>query len=170
MKTLSSAFLCIILLSFFGCQDESDPPRMSVDRYVELLKAGKYDYWELPPFTSKDIPALLAYRNDAQLITDFPMNRISSSWTPECALGMYVLWTVESVRARAIGSDYLIGTFPSQNPVVEKRESLEGIEQNDDVQRKVADSYFDWWELNKGRDFKEFSQLDPLSGTEYRWH
>lgn len=143
---------------------------MNVDSYVELLKKGKYDNMELPDFSSKDIPALLAYRNETQLITDFPTNWISSSWTPECSLGMYVLWTIESIRARAIESEFLIGTFPSQNPVVEKKENLGGIQQNDEVRATVAESYFDWWESNKSKDFDKFKAIDPLSNTEYRWH
>lgn len=170
MKTLTSAALCIILLGFFGCQDESDPPKMSVERYVDLLKAGKYNYAELPEFTSKDISKLITYRNENQMITDFPTNGISSSWTPECSLGMYILWTVESIRARSIESKFLIGTFPSQNPVVEKRENFEGIEQDNVVRATIADSYFQWWETNKHKDFDQFDQLDPLADTAYRWH
>ncbi len=171
MKILGHLIVFILLISCLGCaNNESDPPKMSVDHYVDLLKAGKYDHWELPLFTSKDIPDLLAYRDEAQLITDFPINGISSFWLPECALGMYVLWTIESIRARAINSEYLIGTFPSQNPVVEKKDDLKGIEQDNEVRATIADSYFDWWETNKNKDFNEFKQIDPLTNTEFRWH
>jgi len=170
MKTLIYSILCIILLSFFGCQDKSDPPTMSVERYIDLLKAGKYDYSELPLFTSKDIPSLLVYRNENPMISNFPTNRISSAWTPDIALGMYVLWTIESIRARAIGSEYLIGTFPSQNPVVEKRVDLEVIEQSNEVRSTVATTYFEWWETNKDKEFDEFNKIDPLKITEFRWH
>lgn len=161
---------CIILLVFSGCQDESDPSKMSVERYVDLLKAGKYDYWELPSFTSRDIPALLSYRNDVQPITDFPVNPISSSVTNGCTLGMYILWTIESIRAQAMESEFLVGTFPSQNPVVKNRETLEYIEPNPQVQKEVADSYFQWWESNGMRNFSEFHKTDPLEATGYRWH
>ena len=170
MKQLQSAVFFVLLSIFFGCEDKSESPKMSVERYVEQLKAGKYDNMELPDFSSEDIPKLLSYRNETELITGFPINYISSSLTQECALGMYVLWTVESIRARSIGSEFLVGTFPSQNPVVKNREDFEYIEQNQQVLKEVADSYFEWWESNKIQDFSEFHQIDPLGTTAYRWH
>lgn len=170
MKLLQSAVFFVFLLVFAGCEDKSESPKMSVERYVEQLRAGSYDNTELPDFSSKDIPELLSYRNETELITGFPINYISSSLTPECTLGMYILWTVESIRARSIGSEFLVGTFPSQNPVVKNREDLEYIEQNQQVQQEVADSYFDWWESNKSQDFSKFHQIDPLGITAYRWH
>jgi len=170
MKLLQSPIFLALLLVFVSCEDKSESPQMSVERYVELLKAGKYENIELPDFSSKDIPALLSYRDETDIITGFPVNRISSSLTLDVALGMYVLWTVESIRARSVGSEFLIGTFPSQNPVVENREDFGYVEQNQQVRKEVADSYFDWWESNKNNDFAEFNDIDPLGDTGYRWH
>lgn len=171
MKSIKTFIACICLMNFLGCDtNESDLPNMDVNRYVKLLKAGKYDHFELPNFTYKDIPALLAYRNETQLITDFPANPISSFWLPECTLGMYVLWTIESIRARAIDSEYLIGSFASQNPIVEKRDDPNGIAQDNAVRTTIAESYYHWWENNKNKRFDEFKQIDPLSGTGFRWH
>ncbi|REG88723.1 DUF4943 family protein [Algoriphagus antarcticus] len=171
MKTLKTLIACLFLISFLGCDtNEFAPSNMNVDRYVKLLKASKYDYSELPNFTYKDIPALLAYRNESQLIKDFPINMISSYMLSECTLGMYVLWTIESIRARAVASEYLIGTFPSQNPVVENKADFGWIEQSDQVRASIAQSYFDWWENNKNKDFDEFKDIDPLKVTEFRWH
>ncbi|MEB2787108.1 DUF4943 family protein [Algoriphagus persicinus] len=171
MKKLRTVLVCICLMSFLGCDtDELAPSSMDVDRYVELLKKGKYEPFELPNFTYKDIPSLLAYRNETQLISNFPTNWISSAWFPECSLGIYVLWTIESIRARAIDSEYLIGTFPSQNPVVEKKDAPGGIEQGNEVQELIAKSYQDWWNSNKNKDFDQFKGIDPLMNTEYRWH
>ncbi|PZX53084.1 uncharacterized protein DUF4943 [Algoriphagus ratkowskyi] len=170
MKTLKTLITCLFLLTFLGCEDDSDPSTITVERYVELLKKGKYDADQLPEFSSGDIPALLAYRNESQLIKDFPVNTLSSSLTVECTLGMFVLWTIESIRARAINSKYLFHTFPSQNPVVEKKEDLVGIQQSDAVRGIVAQSYFDWWETNKNKDFDEFKEIDPVTTTPFRWH
>lgn len=170
MKRTGIHALLLILLVFAGCKDESESPNMSVERYVELLKAGKYEHWQLPNFSSNDIPKLLNFRNEKQIIEGFPVNTLSSSLTPECTLGVYVLWTIESIRARSIGSKFLMGTFPSQNPVVKDRQSLEFVEQTDLIQQKIADSYFDWWESNKSKDFSEFNQIDPLEKTKFRWH
>ncbi len=62
-----------------------------------------------------------------------------------------------------------MGGFPSQQPMVMKKENFEYIEQNQEIQEEVADSYFDWWESNKNQNFSEFDDYDPLANTEYRW-
>jgi hypothetical protein len=169
MKLFHPLLLIVLLLAFVSC-DNSETPNLSVERYVELLKEGKYESSELPDFSSKDIPKLLAYRNETVSISGFPVNYISSSITPECTLGMFVLWTVESIRARSAKSEFLVGTFPSQNPVVRNRENLEFPDQSSQVQKVVADSYFVWWENNKNNDFAKFSGIDPLADTDFRWH
>ncbi len=170
MKHVKTLITCLFLLTFLGCEEDSDPSTISVERYVELLKQGKYDADQLPEFSSRDIPALLAYRNESQIIKDFPVNTLSSSMTSECTLGMYILWTIESVRARSIDSKYLFYTFPSQNPVIEKKVDFTWVEQSDAVLATIAQSYFDWWENNKNKDFDNFKNIDPLTDTEYKWH
>lgn len=169
-QSLLNLALFLSIFVFFSCKDDSESPQMSVDHYVSLLKAEKYENWELPEFNANDIPKLLAYRNDTQSISNFPRNPISSSITSECTLGMYVLWTVESIRARSFGSEYLTGTFPSQNPVVKEKETLEFVEQTNLVQQEIGNAYFNWWETNKEKDFSEFNQIDPLETTDFRWH
>ncbi|RKE02541.1 DUF4943 family protein [Marinifilum flexuosum] len=175
MKTLRIIITSILLLSLLGCDKSGseDLNNVDVDRYVELLKEGKYDALKLPEFTNNDIPALLAYRNDTQMIKDFPVNIISSYYHEECKLGIYILWTIESIRAIAIDSYYLIDGFPSQNPI------LQVTEENSDIPRMVFDAesheiaakaYFDWWEENKEKDFDEFKDINPLLETEYLWH
>jgi hypothetical protein len=172
MKDLRTFIICTLLLSFLGCdKDESeDLNNVNVDRYVELLKIGEYDSFELPQFTSKDVSALLEYRNETQIITDFPVNLISSLAIPECSLGMYILWTIESIRAVSIDSEYLIGRFPSLNPIVQQREEPFDIVDGNEVQEFISISYYNWWENNKNMNFNEFNEIDPLSNTEYRWH
>lgn len=172
MKILRPLIICIFLMSFLGCdKDKSeDLNNIDVDRYVELLIEGKYFSFELPEFTSKDIPALLSYRNKTQIIKDYPINMISSFALPECSLGMYILWTIESIRAVSIDSEYLIGRFPSQNPIVQNREEPFDIVDGNEIHEIISKSYYDWWENNKHKDFNEFNEIDPLSDTEYRWH
>jgi hypothetical protein len=172
MKILKPLIIGILLVSLLGCKKEESENlgEVSADRYVELLKAGKYDSFDLPEFTSNSIPALLAYRNDSQIITDFPTNMISSYAMPECTLGMYVLWTIESIRAVAIDSEYLIGRFPSQNPIVQKKDEPFDIVDGNEVHEIIAKSYYDWWENNKNMEFNAFNEIDPLSNTAFRWH
>ncbi|PTN28426.1 DUF4943 family protein, partial [Desulfonatronum sp. SC1] len=92
MKTLKILIFCISLISLLGCDIDKTKELKSVDveKYVEQLKSGEYESFDLPAFTYKDIPALLVYRNETKTITDFPHNGISSLWMPECTLGMYV--------------------------------------------------------------------------------
>ncbi len=143
MKMVRTFTICIFLMSFLGCDknETEDLNNVDVKRYVELLKEGKYNSMDLPSFTYNDIPALLKYSNEFQIITDFPVNGISSMIMPECSLGMYVLWTIESIRAMAIDSEYLIGRFPSQNPIVQKREDESNVERGSEIQLIVSKAY-----------------------------
>lgn len=169
MKASPNLLFISLLLIFIGCKEEFESPKMSVDRYVKLLKAGKYNDMAMPAFSSNDIPELLSFRNENQIIINYPINPLSSSLAQECTLGMYVLWTIESIRAKSLDNAYLMGGFPSQQPMVMKKENFEYIEQNQEIQEEVADSYFDWWESNKNQNFTEFDDSDPLANTEYRW-
>jgi hypothetical protein len=128
-----------------------------------------YEAFELPAFKPSDIPALLNYRDETRVISNFPHNGISSLWAPECKLGMYVLWTIESIRAVEIKSEYLIGRFPSQNPILALRASTELKLVNDDKsQTEAAKAYYDWW--HSVHIFKDKMKIDPLKDTDYRWH
>ena len=172
MKPLRIMTACLLMMSFWGCtkQVSEDLTHLEVDRYIELLKIGKFHSIDLPTFTWEDIPALLEYRDDAQVINHFPRNGISSYSMTECSLGMYALWTIESIRAVATDSPYLIGRFPSQNPIVQQRQDPFNLESGVNIQAIVSEAYFDWWEINKQKHFDEFKQFDPLSQTDYRWH
>ena len=120
MKVLKFLIILVSLIGIISCEkdDTEEIHNLSVEKYIELLKLNQYDSLNLPEFTYKDISALLKHRNESQIITNFPHNGISSLYAPNCKLGMYVLWTIESVRAVAINSKYLIMRFPSQNPIL----------------------------------------------------
>jgi len=173
MKTLKCLILLVSFIALLSCgekdKDESNNP--DVEAYIELLKSNQYESLYLPLFTYKDIPALLQYRNENQIITSFPHNPISSLYNPECNLGMYVLWLIESIRAVSIESEYLIMRFPSQNPILAIRNSVELECVSDDLSHTIAaKAYFDWWENNKNRKFDNFKDIDPLIDTDYKWH
>ena len=164
---------CFLLLLFFIACDKSEEEftiDLTVEKYVDLLIKGKYNAMELPHFTKADIPQLLEYRNSRQKISNFPTNWISSYQTNESTLGMYVLWTVESIRAVAVESELLIGRFPSQNPIVET--SLQPFEMVPDEESLdvVATAYLNWWLNNKNTDFEQFKAIDPLLETGLKWH
>lgn len=172
MKTLKFLILMLSLAGIISCNKDKteENKNLDVEKYIELLKANQYDSLELPAFTYSDIPALLKYRNETQVITNFPHNMISSLWGPDCKLGVYVLWTIESIRAVAIKSKYLIGRFPSQNPILQKKEDWSYLEYDSEAYEIAAQAYFDWWEENKQKDFNEFKNIDPLENTDYKWH
>jgi hypothetical protein len=173
MKTFKISVLIIFLFSALGCNkdDEVDIKNIDVEKYIELLKKGEYKFLKLPPFTAEDIPVLLQYRNETQMITNFPRNMISSLMIPECKLGLYVLWTIEAIRTDLIKTEHVLGSFPSQNPVLGLRYSEElQMVTSEESHAVAAKAYFDWWNENKHKDFDEFKNIDPLAETDYRWH
>lgn len=166
---LSILFLFFIPISNCGGDETGKVIDVDVEEYVRLLKRNDYQ-GTLPAFTYKNIPALLEYVQETQIITDFPHNPISSFYEPECKLGIYVLWTIESIRAVAIDRKYVSGGFPSLNPMLGYREMDGSIPIDDDLSHAVAAAaYQDWWELNKHLSFDEFKEIDPLADTDYMW-
>jgi hypothetical protein len=170
VKTLHIATTFFILLAS-SCNDftATEPP--SVENYIQQLKSNQFQADHLPLFTDQDIPALLAYRDDKQLITNFPRTTPSSYYQRECTVGMFVLWTVESIRAVAINSDRLIGRFPSQNPILAIRNSNQLTLVADDRSHSIAaNAYYDWWLNIPSNGFAIMKTVDPLAKTDYRWH
>ncbi len=159
--------LLIALFGLIGCEKQGSNPE--VQTYINQLKSNSYKASELPAFKPSDIPALLEYRNSTIVITNFPHNGISSLWGPDCKLGMYVLWTIESIRAVEINSKYLIGRFPSQNPILALRASQElELVYDTKSQNEAAKAYYDWWYSSYVLIDK--MNIDPLKDTDYRWH
>lgn len=173
LKSLKYPLLLIFLISLISCDKNESVTTNSLDvkTYIELLKSGQYDSIYLPVFTYKDIPDLLEYRNETQIITKFPHNPVSSLYAPECKLGMYVLWTIESIRAGSVNDARRIMRFPSLNPILRLRNSPELNLIYDDISRTVAaKAYYDWWTDNKNKNFEDFNSIDPLENTAYEWH
>jgi len=167
MRLPIKLIMLIALFGLIGCEKQGDNPE--VEKYINQLISNSYEAFELPAFKPSDIPALLNYRNETMVISSFPHNGISSLWAPECKLGMYVLWTIESIRAVEIKSEYLIGRFPSQNPILALRASTElKLVYDDKSQTEAAKAYYDWW--HSVYIFKDKMKIDPLKDTDYRWH
>lgn len=172
MKTIKTLCLLLFLFSMISCtkNDNNESSNPDVETYIQLLKSNRYDSLSLPAFTYKDIPALLQYRNESTIITNFPHNPISSLYRSECTLGMYVLWTIESIRSVSIQSDHLIMRFPSQNPILALRASEEIKWVSDDASHAIAaDAYFNWWNNSKYKSYDDFKNIDPLKTTPYKW-
>lgn len=177
MKIPIVFFLLISLIGLISCNKDKEVKEqvnMDVQQYIQLLKSNQYDSDELPAFTSKDIDALLQYRNDASIVTKFPENSISSYKTlgPNYRLGVLVLWTIESIRKPPIYGMAIPGRFPSQNPFIAlKADPSQWIENHDnEAYHIISQAYFDWWESNKDKDFNKARMIDPLENTSYTWH
>ena len=185
MKTFKLFIVLIPLLTFFACcedtgktetEDEKtevdEKERTEVEKYVDALRNNQYDDRYLPAFTYEHIDELLMYRNEKDIITNFPRNPVSSLWLWEWELGIYILWTIESIRVLTIttDSDILFFRFPSGNPVLRSRES-EKFESIFDVERYqiASDAYYAWWTNNKDKTIEEIMAIDPLENTIYRW-
>jgi len=174
MKVLNYLVILTLLACLTGCNPNDDEKDINADveTYIRLLKSNQYDSPKLPSFTPGDIPGLLQYRNDTQLINQFPRNPISSYHGGECKLGMYVLWTIESIRAESINhNNYMVMGFPSQNPVLALKASDQLVMVFDDTfHAAAAQAYYGWWTGNQNTGFDAFKSIDPLEGTDYRWH
>jgi hypothetical protein len=174
---MKSKFIWLLLvigvfLTITGCKKigSTEPGNLLVERYIELLRANRYDSVSIPAFTYQDIPSLLSYRNESQMISNFPRNPISSYYNSQCKLGIYVLWTIESIRAVSINSKFVILRFPSQNSVLALRNADFGLVEDAASHETAANAYYLWWENNRRRDFSDFANVDPLAGTAYKWH
>ncbi|WPP51454.1 DUF4943 family protein [Catalinimonas niigatensis] len=162
-------FLCLI-----SCSDDDTQANLSeVDRYISDLQSGSYETtMELPAFTPETIPALLQYSDESKLITQFPRNPISSAYSPDCRLGLFALWTIESIRQTYIQADSKMpGRFPSLNPILARR-NTKRLEWIDTAQAQIiaATAYAAWWERSQTISIYELMLIDPLADTEYYWH
>jgi hypothetical protein len=167
MKYVVNCFIIFVSVGLSGCEKQTENP--NVEKYIDQLKSGSYESYDLPAFKPSDIPALLNYIDVATLISHFPHNGISSHRGPDCKLGMFVLWTIESVRAVETDSKYLIGRFPSRNPILALRNVSDYNLVYDERSHKAASkAYYEWW--YSSLPLKEKMKIDPLRNTYYKWH
>jgi hypothetical protein len=159
-------FILILAIFMTGCE-KITLENMTVKKYISLLESGRYDYIELPPFDSKDIPELLKYIEDNQLIKGYPINPTSSFIGPDCKLGVYALWTIESIRVCSIVADAFPFRFPSANPILMFKNSNAGVFDDEIAHQTAVKAYRDWW--NSSIDYQQIKNLNPLDTTAYRW-
>lgn len=162
--------LSVFLLTNCKKEDVAAEASAEVNQYINQLKSNRYSSSFLPAFGPRHIPALLKHRNESQAITTFPVNPFSSFAGHGYKLGIVVLWTIESIRlAGSKGVKHPFDRFPSQNPVLAKRnaDQLEMVF-DDNSFRTASKAYKDWW--NSSSDFSLLKNIDPLKDTDYRWH
>jgi len=136
-----------------------------------LLKSGQYKAMELPAFKYEQISELIQYINADQIIKDAPVNPLSSMYVGEVRLGMYVAWTIESIRTMAIDKQEVLGRFPSLVPVIMMKHTDDFSPVSEaQAHPVVAKAYQDWWELHASKPFEAFKSINPLENTPYRWY
>lgn len=159
-----------LLIFFSACKDQDEIfEEIGAIDYIHLLRTNQYESNRMPKFNPSDIPFFLKFRNDPQLIQNFPRNPISSFMNEEVRLGVIVLWTIESIRTSGLNPNvHPFDRYPSLNPAIFKKSTHMSLlpDEHEDF-KKVADAYYNWWHSDS--DFESIKQVDPLSGTDYQW-
>lgn len=169
MKTITLFAILFIAITNIGCQKVKTDVNSDVENYISLLKSNSYESEYLPDFIPEHIPALMKYRNDTLLISNYPHNPISSFHGSDYKLGVLVLWTIESIRKTEIsGKKHPMNRFPSLNPVLKSRDSNEpGQDINNSSLGIAAMAYYSWW--NTIVPFEQLKRVDPLDQTNLNW-
>lgn len=162
-------YLLLLVSSLGACskKDDDSTKEMTVSTYVNLLISGKYKAIELPAFDASDIDELIQFIDSEVMISNCPINPLSSMYVPNVRLGMYVAWTIESIRTTADGSEELLGRFPSLVPVVSTKD-YRPVEQNE-AHAVVANAYKEWWSKRTILSLEQMKAIDPLANTPYQW-
>ncbi len=161
----------LLLLNIVSCrEDDTQKDKSAVDVYIERLQSGQYDAMELPPFIAETIPDLLKYINNTKRITQFPRNPLSSFSSPDCTVGLYALWTIESIRVTYTQNDQFPGRFPSLSPHLAEQTEDGLVRIHSSVaQQAVANTYEAWWNRSQQVGFYDLMEINPLESTDYRW-
>jgi hypothetical protein len=143
--------------------------RFEIDTLIYLLRSDKYRYG-LPQLYWDDIPKLLSVGCDRTIITNFPINPLSSINRSKCYLGTLSLWFIESIRiAEKNKIVYAFGKYPSQTPTIQFTNEKERVSDDNEKLNKAFHAYSLWWDQVKNKGEKEGSQIDPLENTGLAW-
>lgn len=153
---------CLLLVS---CKKQNTD-LSKVETFIEMLKANKSDRFEPNDFISDDISELLNYINEQERISNFPRNPLSSFYVEEVPLGLYVLWTIESIRLDEI-DDPEFFLFASLNPRIARSNTAAEIDQNA-ILPNVAAAYDEWW--NSKLSLEEKLEINPLAELDLIWN
>lgn len=160
-----------MIVAITGCSEEKlDYYNPDVALFVKQLKAGNYNtknekgMIEVPHFAEKDIPALLKYSEDLDIIPSFPSAYNGNSG--KIRLGECILWTVEGIR---LGFPASLGC----KMVQANAQNYEAVYflSNEEVLDAAA-RYRRWWE---SRQYPRTAWTidpcydEPLCGSGYRW-
>ncbi|MDF1697729.1 MAG: DUF4943 family protein [Saprospiraceae bacterium] len=160
MNRLFICFTAFLLL--VSCNKE----KTEVEIFINSLIEDKTETFETTDFSSDHITELLKYRDNELIINNFPRNPVSSLYIYEVTVGMYVLWTIESIRLKEI-NDLGLYMYPSLNPRITRTSSGELVDQ-ELILPTVAKAYFDWW--YSSLPLEEKLSTNPLEGLDLSWN
>lgn len=141
------------------CRKKQTDASKASQQYISLLKADQYPKYDpIPRLGRDDIPYLIRYVSDSQVIHNFPIPLVSAyAWGPQ-QLGMVVMYTIESIRLQreygVSSCPYIVDSMDRQRPL--------------DV-KLPAQLYMNWWEKNQDKGIDELKKLSPLEGTRMSW-
>lgn len=157
----------ISIAVILSCSKE-EPVKTEVEFFIEQVQNNEYKVDSLPNFSFQAIPILLDAANDFSIITEFPINPVSSYAPTRLTIGECLLWTVEHIRLHFGAYSISIG-FPS---LVPELRDISDINSNNLTKEQLNDAYslyYDWWNDNKSKDFENFRNINPLENSKYRW-
>lgn len=157
---------CLLMSLFVSCS-KGDEPGTEVEKFVQQVKQDKYTSDRLPAFAPNAIPVLLASANDFSKITKFPVDPYTAFGPVKLTVGECLMWTIENIRLNY--GKYTNESFPSFVPELHLKTDI-NVPRLTDVQLYEAyNLYYNWWYNNKGKDFEEFRQINPLQDSNYVW-
>jgi hypothetical protein len=161
------------LLNYYS----SITPHYQIDTLIRLLRTNSYhpsNRSALPELKWEDIPKLLEIANDETKITNFTFNVLSSYMPNECALGIYSMWLIESIRISE-GKPVLSPTerFPSLNPIIRKKSNpgdpASEIIDNVTGMKIASKAYLNWWNKIRNMNPEDACKINPLENTGISW-
>lgn len=157
----------IISAMFLSCSKD-ELIKTEVEIFVKQVKNNEYVVGSLPKFSPQAIPILLNAANDFSIITEFPINPISSYAPTRFTVGECLLWTIEHVRLYYGVYNEGVG-FPSLVPELSDISDINSINLNETQLGDVYKLYNSWWHENKEKAFEDYRNIDPLGNSKYRW-
>jgi hypothetical protein len=166
-KTMKMILLqCVLMCLLVSCS-KGDEPGSEVEKFVQQVKQDKYISDSLPEFSYDAIPVLLASANDFSKITKFPVNPFTAYGPVKLTVGECLMWTIENIRLNY--GNYKAKSFPSFVSELHLKTDINILRLTDTQLQEVYKLYYDWWYTNKGKNFEEFRQINPLQDSDYVW-
>jgi len=162
---MKKTFLLFFLIATFSCSYTYE--NMSVLQYMKQLENGTYESYELPLLDKNDIPTLIEYVQNKQIIAKHPTNPISSFICDSVSLGVIAMWTIESIRLTEINNNKSdIYRYPSLNPRLV--DTTYTITNKMELQYIASTCYGNWWNKSYKSELSKLND-NPLKNTSIRW-